>query len=559
MGAKSLYNDPAATEGLEIPQLNATANAIVSVLDDIPCGSIICAAESPHYVLHLNAIVANWAVCDLEYAVGRPLADVLGDAFNPFKTVLARARHEPNARVDGVGATWPDGRRRTATLTCSPLPVNSATRPAVVCMIVESSPILSTKPASMEEIQTHIDRARETLAALPIPIWLFDTRGRVRYVNRETLQLFDVSDFESFVELVGATIPEQTALLRPRLTTPAKIATVTREGIKSMGASSGDGEDSNDQPWISQQRRQQAEEMTPAELPMSHALKRRTVPNMIISMVHPTQEVEIIVRASASPIKNGLGQIVGAFYVTIPVTEEMLSNGQRDAFLAMAGHDLRNPLTPVKFLLQQVRQMLTRKGGNDREIEYLNKVLTQVERINDISLELDSVAAHDRSALAMAKPTCDLVALCQEVAEHQMKAHPETPVIVRATPTQIMGAWSPRHLERAITMLVHSAVRRSPTGKPVMIRVKSLNNRVRVEIADQGDALTPEGLASLRQILSRGGAALAMAQGGDLDISAVQTLLGLYRSRLQITTRTRQTQGTTYMFELTQPMTIVES
>jgi signal transduction histidine kinase len=375
-------------------------------------------------------------------------------------------------------------------------------------------------------------------------------RGRVRFVNEATLRLFRVDTFDQFVALVGLTIPEQAARLRPRMTSPTTIADVTEKSFSSRNLDrlTTDGAEPL---WASDRRREEAEQLTHGELAISRALGRRRVTNQIISMVHPTLETEIIVRAAAAPIMNQMGRPIGAYYITEDVTEEMLLHGQRDAMLAIAGHDLRNPLTPAKLLLQQLQRKLTRAGGFDRELGDIDRVMEQLQRIQQIANDLDAVSATARGDILDLPKSCDLTALCQAAAQTQMQRHPEVRVHVQSTPAPILGGWGRRHMEQVLAMLVASAARRTPSGRSVNIRLKQLRNRVRVEVADQGEPMAPERLEAWNQVLNRGGAVLAFADGGDLDLSVVQTLLSLYRSKLQVAVKPRQ--GTTFWFMLPLP------
>ena len=133
-----------------------------------------------------------------------------------------------------------------------------------------------------------------------------------------------------------------------------------------------------------------------------------------------------------------------------------------------------------------------------------------------------------------------------------MERHPDILIAVKSNAENIKGVWARLHLERAMTMLVDSAARRSPHGRAVTLRLRQLRTQVKVEITDQGEELAPERLDALRAVLGRGGAALALTEGWDLDLSTVQTLLALNRSRLDVASRPRA--GTTFWFALPLPL-----
>ncbi|HKD76866.1 MAG TPA: HAMP domain-containing sensor histidine kinase, partial [Ktedonobacterales bacterium] len=393
-----------------------------------------------------------------------------------------------------------------------------------------------------------------SLANFPLPLWLFDGRGRLRFVNEATLRLFHVETFSAFVGLIGLTVAEQEARLRPRLTSTAIIANITEKCFTtgSLERLASDGPDDG-QIWASERRRAVTEPITRDELAISRALGKHAVTNQLISMIHPQQDTEIIVRASAAPILNPSGRVIGACYITEDVTDEMLLHGQRDATLAITGHDVRNQLTSAKARLQLLQRRLDRAGADERDMSAISGVLEQIQRIDQITSDLDAMAAITRGDTLDDSKACDIVALSHEVAQMQMQRHPEVRVQVQSLPDTIKGSWGRRHLKYVLSMVVSSAARRTPSGRSVTVRLKQLRHQVRVEVLDQGEALPPDRLEAWNAVLARGEAILAFEEGNDLDLSIVQMLLSLYRSRLQVSARPRQ--GMTLWFTLPMPST----
>jgi signal transduction histidine kinase len=378
-----------------------------------------------------------------------------------------------------------------------------------------------------------LDQAHTAVALLPIPAWLYDGRGRLRFANPAATLLFEVADDAALAALIGGTIPEQMARLRPRVASASTIAKATEESIYAFTPDrvrlNGDAP-----AWASERRREGAAPLRADEWPAARALKKRPAVDQLISVQHPTNAVEIILRASAAPVLEE-GRVVGAIMLALDCTEQMLQDGRRDAILSLAGHDIRNPLTPARGLLQQMRMRLAREGDRfAKEIDYIDRVLAQLDRIKLIAADLDAVAVNSRGDATESMANVDLVEVTNQVAQRVMERHPAIPVIVRANAPAMRGVWSALHLDRALVMLVDSAVRRSAPGRAVTVRLKQQRNQFKVEISDQGPPLAVADLEAIRAVLERGGAALALTHGWDLDLSTVQTMLAINRSRLFI-------------------------
>lgn len=378
-----------------------------------------------------------------------------------------------------------------------------------------------------------LDQVQATVALLPMPAWLYDARGRLRYANPATAQLFDVADEAVLINLIGRTIPEQMARLRPRLASASTIAKATEESIYSFTPDR--VRLNGDVPaWASERRRAESTPLRTEEWPAARALKKRPATDMLISVQHPANVVEIILRASAAPVLEE-SRVVGAVMLAMDCTAQMLQDGRRDAILSLAGHDIRNPLTPARGLLQQMRMKFVREGDRfAKEIDYIDRVLAQLDRIKQIAADLDAVAVNSRGDATESMANVDLVGLMNQVAQRVIERHPAVPIVVRANAPEMRGVWSALHLERALVMLVDSAARRSPPGRAVTVRLKQQRNQFKVEISDQGETLSSEYMDAIRAVLDRGGAALALTHGWDLDLSTVQTMLAINRSRLFI-------------------------
>ncbi len=544
----------------ESPLAQLGVSSMLSPLDllqHLTCGMILCAATPPYLIVQINPLAAAWAGVDPHALINQPLIAFNADGLYSDWTaaITQAAQTQTGTRVDST-LPWNGGRARHVTILCLPLPEHDGIPSDQVVSLLVDAPIApsATTPPAIRAPRDELHQLEASLASFPLPIWLFDGRGRLRFANEATLRLFRVETFAALVALVGLTVAEQEARLRPRLTSAAIIANITEKCFTTSSldrlATEGPGEG---QSWASERRRAVAEPIMRDELAISRALSKHTVTNQLISMIHPQHDTEIIVRASAASILNPAGRVIGAYYITEDVTDEMLLHGQRDASLAIAGHDVRNQLTAAKARLQLLQRRLERAGGAERDIDTITGVLDQIQRIDQITSDLDAMAAITRGDAIDNAKACDITALSLEVAQMQMQRHPEVRVQVQSLPDTIKGSWGRRHLKYVLSMLVSSAARRTPPGCTVTVRLKQMRHQVRVEVMDQGEALSPERLEAWNAVLERGGAVLAFEEGNDLDLSIVQTLLSLYRSRLQISARPRQ--GMTLWFKLPMPAT----
>ena len=160
----------------------------------------------------------------------------------------------------------------------------------------------------------------------------------------------------------------------------------------------------------------------------------------------------------------------------------------REQFIAVLGHDLRNPLSSIMmstgFLLalpQEPRQktVLERIQGSGERMSRL---------IGDI---LDFARGRLGGGMEINPERVDVAALVGEVVDEIAGAHPDR--TVRIAPSGAGTAWLDRsRVAQMLSNLVANAVEHCPPGEPVDISVTGGEDRVVLAVANRGDPIAPE-------------------------------------------------------------------
>ncbi|MFP2902805.1 sensor histidine kinase, partial [Corallococcus sp. 4LFB] len=93
----------------------------------------------------------------------------------------------------------------------------------------------------------------------------------------------------------------------------------------------------------------------------------------------------------------------------------------------------------------------------------------------------------------------DVVALAREVVERIQVTRPERAAqLTLELPTEsLVGWWDEPRLDQLLTNLVENALRYSPPGTPVVVRVLEEDGQVRVEVEDRGIGIPAESVPQL--------------------------------------------------------------
>jgi signal transduction histidine kinase len=207
-------------------------------------------------------------------------------------------------------------------------------------------------------------------------------------------------------------------------------------------------------------------------------------------------------------------------------------------FLSMASHELRTPLTAVSGFIQVARRRITRAAGFQsaadwkeeagRTAETLEQAQRQSRRLGRLVDELLDVSRLQLGRIELHQRQIDLFTSLSEVVERIKLIHTShtfelTPA---GTPAPVLADQD--RMDQVFENLLGNAVKYSPSGGTVLIRVAVDGGEAHVSIADQGIGIAPDELNNVFNLFYRSPDPRAGHVGG--------LGLGLYISR-EIVTR----------------------
>jgi two-component system, OmpR family, sensor kinase len=180
---------------------------------------------------------------------------------------------------------------------------------------------------------------------------------------------------------------------------------------------------------------------------------------------------------------------------------EQMMQAQRD-FVADASHELRTPLTSVLANLELLEASLARESGLPRDDEEdsatVDSALRSSRRMSRLVSDLLLLARADAGRAAPRREV-DLTELATSVVEEVRPIAGEHEIGLRADgDAAVLG--NPDELHRMVLNLVDNAVRHTPDGSRIEVRVDVVGDHARLAVADDGPGL-PEGLGD--QIFDR--------------------------------------------------------
>lgn len=196
--------------------------------------------------------------------------------------------------------------------------------------------------------------------------------------------------------------------------------------------------------------------------------------------------------SSSQPARGSDGEHWGVLVIR-DITERSLRR-QQEQFVAVAAHELRNPLTALSGRLQ----LLTRRLGNIEVDERLRRdassALEQARRLETFIHELLDATRMQFGQLALQRAPVDLGPLLQEVAElaQPLDTHPAIRVTLPDQPVIIEA--DEQRLQQVFYNLLTNAITYAPGTEFVDVRLRVENDDALIEVQDSGPGIPADAL-----------------------------------------------------------------
>jgi len=241
----------------------------------------------------------------------------------------------------------------------------------------------------------------------------------------------------------------------------------------------------------------------------------------------------------AQPTRDLQGNIDGVLVHAVDVTESVLARRKlqdadrsKDEFLAMLGHELRNPLAPILTALQLMRLRHNAEGADreraviERQVSHLSRL---VEDLLDVSRATTGKIELHREPLKLATAVARAVEVARPLIES--KQHVLT-VSVPEDDLSVDGDLV--RLAQVFANLLNNAAKYTEPGGHIDVEGSSDGPDVVIRVRDDGHGIPPDRLAAMFDLFVQGDQPLDRAQGGlGVGLTLVRRLVQLHGGNVE--------------------------
>ncbi|WP_338758978.1 hybrid sensor histidine kinase/response regulator [Massilia sp. METH4] len=203
----------------------------------------------------------------------------------------------------------------------------------------------------------------------------------------------------------------------------------------------------------------------------------------------------------------------------------------KDEFLAMLAHELRNPLGAMSSALQLAAITRPDEPRYPGLLEVCRRQVKNLTRLVDDLLEMSRI---DRGAVELHRGPLDLRDLIENAmhAARELFERRRLTISTRIAPANFAAFGDATRLEQALTNLLTNAAKYSEPGGNVELRLEPAAGQerwARLEVRDEGRGIPPEKLDAIFDIFVQVDPGIDRSRGGlGIGLALVRSIVGLH-------------------------------
>ncbi len=201
---------------------------------------------------------------------------------------------------------------------------------------------------------------------------------------------------------------------------------------------------------------------------------------------------------------------------------------QKDLFLKMLAHELRNPLAPIRNALEVIRLDRDDPESVDRARAMATRQIAHMARLIEDLLDVSRISS---GKVRLRRETLDFAAVLAQAAESARPGieanRQEFRAAIPAGPIWVEG--DATRLEQVLANLLNNATKYTEPGGRVELAAEVEGGHVVVRVIDTGIGLGPEILPHVFELFTQDDRSLARSQGGlGIGLTLVRSLVEMH-------------------------------
>ncbi len=193
----------------------------------------------------------------------------------------------------------------------------------------------------------------------------------------------------------------------------------------------------------------------------------------------------IDVSVTISPLRDSQGRLIGASTIARDISASKELERRKDAFIGMASHELKTPITSMKAFIQLLIKKFEENNSDEMVNKFLSKTDEQLNRLTDLVNDLLDLSKIQAGRLDLKKEKFNFNCLISETIENIQGINYKHKIILEGDGNKELNADKDR-IGQVIINLVNNAIKYSPNSNKVIVKIGSDTNKITVSVRDFG-------------------------------------------------------------------------
>jgi len=277
-------------------------------------------------------------------------------------------------------------------------------------------------------------------------------------------------------------------------------------------------------------------------------LERAVQEDKILSAELQIQEGDLrILRCNFAPINNNQGKAVGGIVVFNDITELRKLEQMRKDFVGNVSHELRTPLTSI---IGYVDTLLENEI-EDQDImkRFLKIIKKEADRLALLIKDLLDLSKLESKNSYVLRPGLLNDVIDKTIQMFNDKADSKNIKLRKAVVPELMVYMIPEQIEQVLINLLDNAIKYTLEGGKVSIKAFFKNNKVVVEVSDNGIGIPNNEQHRIFERFYRVDKARTRSFGGTgIGLSIVKHIIQNHKNKIELESKSGQ--GSTFRFYL---------
>jgi signal transduction histidine kinase len=222
----------------------------------------------------------------------------------------------------------------------------------------------------------------------------------------------------------------------------------------------------------------------------------------------------------------------------------------KNDFVSAVSHDLRTPLTAIKGYVEFLEDGI---GGplTEAQVEFVGHLHAGTSRLERLVDDLLDFARLEAGQFKLAMEETNLACLTRRVVGllQPLAAERQLVLELAEAPADLELRLDPSRIEQVLINLVGNALKFTPEGGRVTVRVSTGGGLARVAVTDTGRGIPAEAMSRLFERFYQVHSDVLRAKGGiGLGLTIAKALVEAHGGRIEV--ESEENSGSTFWFEL---------